>query len=217
MKITKISALCIIINVLLGLDVVALASIHVGYKYYDYQGYPPPNGVAADIKTINQAIPYGSNFYTQSVTAYTSVTHGYFIQVGYYKGFNWNGVRKWYVERYDSNGGPYHDWNATPTTGTTYHYYLDRTAGGSTWSCGVDGQFNYDHSMSPYSPRNYEAVSEMTTNAQVIDGTYYKYIYYAQGSDWRLWTRHVAVNEDPIVYTLSQPYHYRFRASGGGE
>ena len=218
MKTTKILALCLIINVLLGFEIVVLAdNIHVGYRYYQNGGWPPPNGVAADIKTINKDVPYG-NFYTQSVCVWLSVTQGYWLQVGYYKGTYGSYTLKWYVEKLDSSGVPCHYWQTkTPTAGTTYHYYLDHTDGTSKWKCGVDGQFNKDLTPSPYTARNYEAMSEMTTNIQVIDGTYYKYLYYAQGTDWNFWNTHYPVNEDPTVYTLTELYHYRFKADGGGE
>jgi len=214
----KTNFLAIILTTLLLATTFSLASIHVGYRYYQNGGWPPPNGVAADIKTINKDIPYGYHFYTQSVSVWLSATHGYWLQVGYYKGYSFNYQLKWYVERKDSTGGPYHYWQTKqPTAGSTYHYYLDHTSGGSRWDCGVNGKFNKRLYPSPYTARNYEGMSEMTTNLINIDGTYYKYLYYAQGSDWRFWDRHYPVNEDDIVYWLNEISHYRFKAGGGGE
>jgi len=179
---------------------------YTGYLYYGYAGSPPANGVRATIYTINKEV-IDSNFYCEWPTVALSYTYGYWIQVGYNKGYDSNYQLYWYTERYDSNGYNIY-WHGQPTAGSTYNYYIERSTGSSTWTLGVDSQFSRNITPSPYSPVDYQALTETTTSDIDIDGTHFTSLQTKSGNDWNSWNTHYAVADLP--YTITQTSNTEF-------
>lgn len=185
---------------------------YAGYYYYGYEDSPPPNGVSADIYTIDSWVT-GANFYCQWPSVMLSYRYMYWIQVGYNKGYDTNFALKWYIEKIDQNGYEIR-WKNSPLSYNTYHYYLYRSSGQTYWRVGVSGQFEDIIQPYPYLAIDYQAFSETTTADINIDGTHFTYISYAQGSDWRLWDQHYPRADPP--YKIQEMSNYEFTASGGG-
>jgi len=190
----------------------ASTTYYAGYYYYASESWPPPNGVSAAIYTIDKSVS-GENFYCQWPTVILSYTNGYWIQVGYFKGYHSGYQLKFYVEKKDS-GGHQLWWKTSPTAGKTYGYYLFLPRGTTVWKAGVSGKFEQELQVSPFTARDYQAFSEMTTKSINIDGTHFTSICYALGTDWRFWDRHVPGANSP--YEVIEISHYEFKARGGG-
>lgn len=185
---------------------------YAGYYYYGFKGSPPPNGVSADIYTIDSWVT-GANFYRQWSGVTLSYTYHYWIQVGYNKRYDTNFALKWYIEKNDLNGYQLY-WKNSPLAYNTYHHYLYRASDQTYWRAGVSGQFEDQIQTAPYSAIDYQAFSETTTTDININGTHFTYISYAQGSDWRQWDQHYPRADPP--YTIQEISNYEFTASGGG-
>lgn len=189
---------------------VLAAHKYAGYYYYGTAG-SPPQGVSAVIYTIDKLFPTpGEHFYCQWVTIVLSYSNGYWVQVGYNKGFDSPSLT-WYTEIYDS-GGYELDWqNETynPSSGNTYHYYIYSS---DDFTMGVSGKFSVTNETSPTSYVDFQAMCETTDISIDIDGTDFDEISYKQGEDWDFWTRHVVKEDWP--YDVTEWEDYDFDAEG---
>ena len=205
----------ILISLLFAVQIITASPerYYAGYYYYGTAGYPPPNGVSADIYTINKEVS-GENFYAQWPCVILSYAYKYWVQVGYNKGYDSNYQLLWYVEKQDINGYQIIWYKKdSPLSGITYHYYLYQPRGTTIWRAGVTGYFEQELEVSPYTARDYQAFSETTTQSINIDGTHFLYISYAKGSDWYLWDRHLSRADNP--YWVKEISDYEFKAGGG--
>ena len=188
---------------------------YAGYYYYRSEGHPPPYGVFADIRTIDQDVPTGQ-FYAQWPTVMLSYTYMYWIQVGYTKGYGGNLQLRWYAEKWDEYGWSPPKFYGSPNAWSYYGYWISKNPDTGRWTGGVDSIWTHDFgTLTPNNAVDYQAFSEMTENTIEIDGTHFrglslKYTRY----DWILWDRHVKRADPP--YGVTEISHYEFYASGGG-
>ncbi|MGB9718678.1 MAG: hypothetical protein ACPL4E_09630 [Thermoproteota archaeon] len=188
---------------------------YAGYTFYGYEGTSPPYGVSARIYTINKNVPTG-HFYAQWPTIILSYVYGFWVQVGYTKGWDTNYQLTWYAEKNDWNGWEIH-WIGTPSVGATYNYWIERYENSDVWVGGVSGYWIWDFgTLNPNTAVDYQAFSETTTTGINIDGTRFSNlcILSYNGIDWIPWFRHVPKHDPP--YWLTQVSDCEFYAWGGG-
>ena len=189
-----------------------------GYFYYGEDGWPPPGGTAGYIKTIDKFV-YPNSFYCQWISVVLSYKDNYWIEIGYYKGYETDNELTFFLERSDSTTGGvpvttfYYD--VRPNPGKYYFYYISKDIYTGTWTAGIYGIVEWRFTPNPNIARDYTAFSETTTPEINIDRTHFKYLEYKMSNgDWRYWDTHDKHEDDPYgVYEISD---YEFEAGGGG-
>ncbi len=188
---------------------------YVGYTFG--RGY---YGISGKIFTINPSVQ-DINYIAQWIGITTSYSRGYWIQVGYNKGFDTNYKLKFYVEKKDKNG---HSiiWvsSATPSAGTTYTYIIigGTFDNGNGWKViirhGVNEIYSTIVHTDPYTSEDLQAFSETTSDTICIDGTHFSSLSYYTGRSFPLWDQHEAHVDEP--YRIQEVSDYEFIAWGGG-
>jgi hypothetical protein len=192
---------------------------YAGYALFSYDSQlTGPYGVSAKIYTINKNVPTGQ-LYAQWPTVMLSYAAGYWIQVGYTKGYDTNYQPRWYAEKLDATGYKKTWWNtSSPSAGTTYTYWIRRTNPTSgVWTGGVSSYWTWTFgTLNPNVPVDYQAFSETSDTRINIGGTHFSSLSVLSynGIDWIPWYRHVPWVDLP--YTLTEVSNSEFYASGGG-
>lgn len=192
---------------------------HCGYRYSSV----PPGGVKADIYTISIGTILRTTTF-QWVSIVLSYSPSYWLQVGYKKWWNWIWiwpfpVTDFYFERVDSQVTEHSwFWWNRPVAGVTYTYSI-RYNYGNMWVWHIKQGSTVIHTAlaypNPYSPIDFQAMSETTTTRNVITGTHFTQLSKASGgSSWVYWDDHYPSTYYP-PYVLQDMGHYEFKASGG--
>ncbi len=190
---------------------------HVGYVYYGYKGRKM-YGVAGYIYTINAAVPPREG-YCEWVTTILSYNPLYWIQVGYYKGYDTNYVLRYYIEKNDRFGYYNQYLDIGPSAKSSHHYiiaYAFDNNDPNKWVIEIDHgntyfQFIY---VTPYDAYDVQAFVETSSSSISVSGSHFYDLQYSNGYAWKLWDRHVAYADSP--YKIVEISHHEFKAYGGG-
>lgn len=203
--------------------------LYAGYYLKRYEHYDP-YGVRAVINTIDPSVPSGQNFLAEwdtIVLSYRLGLYGYWIQLGYLKG--WDSTYQqffdypvYYWEKWDSSGYT-HRIPGVPNVSRYITYTIQYAPIGSDpgrykwiiYDEGAGTKIEGYISVYPYDPRDLQAFVETTTSQIRITCSYFLNLSLTyDGVGWAYWGEHVPEVDPP--YTLTEISHHEFMASGGG-
>ena len=206
-------AMLVVLMIYTSYSASAITRYYAGYRLQ--QGY---YGISGSIYTIDPDVT-GENIFAQWVCIVVDPARGYWVQIGYTKGFDTNYSLVFYAEAFDYYGYRIRFFG-NPEPGTTYTYSIvaDTYNGIPIWHGyirqGEELLYNIIIFANPLWSYELQAFSEATSTDIVIDGTHFSELAYYADSDFLYWYTHTAHVDSP--YWMEEISDYEFMAWGGG-
>jgi len=194
-------------------DALAVTRYYAGYRLQENYF-----GVSGSIYTIDPDVT-GENIFAQWVCIVIDPARGYWVQIGYTKGFDTDYNLVFYAEVNDNYGYEIRFFG-TPEPGDTYTYTIvaDTYNGTRVWHGYIrqGGTLLYEIIIpaDPIASYELQAFSEASTTDIVIDGTHFSGLAYYTGRDFLYWYTHTVYVSSP--YWIEEISDYEFMAWGGG-